>query len=148
MGSNHPRGGNVTPPKVVGLGAPISVWIYFEVSEIPALDDAIRDELARHAARPDGWNDHIAELRRMLADVEQARATRCAGRFDVVWPTMLAHRVVHGAVSHAQRRADTAVTGQPDEQAVTAVREALAAAHQSRHDFNAVDNGGRDAVWL
>jgi hypothetical protein len=44
-------GGDSSPPKVLGLGAPISVWIYFEVVEIPALVDAIDDEIAGYTTR-------------------------------------------------------------------------------------------------
>lgn len=78
---------NATPPKVIGMGAPISVWIYFEVSEIPALLDALGDELARHGCPapingrtvepktdvdPADWRYHVGELQRMLGDVEGA----------------------------------------------------------------------------
>lgn len=163
MATDHPRGlsGNAAPPKVVGLGAPISVWIYFDVSEIPALVDAIDDELARYGASaqrdgrparlqtgrdPSNWSNHIGELHRMLADVQRAAATTTR-RFDVVWRTVMAHAIVHGAVRHAERRADRAAARR-DPQAVTAADEALAAALQTRRDFDAVDNGGRDAVWL
>ena len=51
--------------------------------------------------------------------------------------------VVHGAVGHADRRVVAAST---DEQSVA--REALAAAQRTLRDFEAVDNGGLDAVWL
>lgn len=141
-----------TPPKVIGLGAPISVWIYFEVSEIPAVLDAIRDQLAEYAERPapngtrpadDGdapgaWSDHIGELEQMLAAVERAQATHAHGRFDVVWPTMLAHGVVHGAVGHARRRAaaDALCTSAPSwrrsHAARMASRRAYMASGQSR----------------
>jgi hypothetical protein len=147
-----------TPPKAVGMGAPTSMWIYFEIAEIPALLDAIGDELARYggAARVDGrtvepeagvdprdWRDHVGELQRMLGDVEHAADTRAHGRFDVLWPTVMARGVVHGAVRHANRRVATASR---DEQ--SAAREALAAARRTLRDFEAVDNGGLDAVWL
>jgi hypothetical protein len=62
------------------------------------------------------------------------RAVRAA---RVVWPTVLAHDVVHAAVRHAERRA-AAGNG----------RDALAAAEHTRQAFDAVDNGGLDAVWL
>ena len=55
----------------------------------------------------------------------------------------MAHGIVHGAVRHAERRAGAAST---DEQ--SAAREALAAAQRTLRDFEAVDNGGLDAVWL
>jgi hypothetical protein len=145
-----------TPPKVIGLGAPTSVWIYFEIAEIPALIDAIGDEFARHGGSaqihgrtvepragvdPTDWRYHVGELQRMLGDVEQAAETRVHGRFDVLWPTVMAHGVVHGAVGHAERRA----TAAGDE---VAARDALAAAQRTLRDFQAVDGGGLDAVWL
>lgn len=146
------------PAKVVGLGAPISVWIYFEVSEIPALEAAIVDELARHGVAaattsyaaepkpgvdPADWADQIAELRRMQADLAQACSSRSKGRFDVVWPTALAHGVVHRSVAHAERRlVDTLGVATPS------ARDALTHARRSRDDFNAVDRGGLDSVWL
>jgi hypothetical protein len=143
-----------TPLKVVGLGAPISVRIAFEISEIPALLDAIDEQLGRYGAAvqrngrggatpadvdPADWSDHIGELRRMRADVEQAKEVRGAERVVVMWPTVLAHDVVHVAVRHAQRRAAAGAAG---------AREAVAAAERSRHDFDAVDTGGLDGVWL
>lgn len=146
------------PPKAIGMGAPTSMWIYFEIVEIPALLDAIGDELARHggAARIDGravepeadvdprdWRYHVGELQRMLGDVEHAAETRAHGRFDVLWQTVMAHGVVHRAADHAERRAAAAGT---DEQ--SAAQEALAAAQRTLRDFEAVDGGGLDAVWL
>lgn len=153
------RGGaSTTPPKVIGLGAPISVWIYFEISEIPALLDAIGDELARHGCSaqtngrtvepksgvdPADWRYQTGELRRMLGDVEQAAQTRAHGCFDVLWPTVLTHGVLHRATGHAERRvAEAADTDR------AAVREPLAAAQRTLRDFEAVDRGGLDAVWL
>jgi hypothetical protein len=152
------RAAEATPPKAIGMGAPTSMWIYFEIAEIPALLDAIADELARYggAARIDGRTIepeagvdprdrryHVGELQRMLGDVEHAADTRAHGRFDVLWPTVMAHGVVHAAVRHADRRAAAASS---DEQ--SAAREALAAARRTLRDFEAVDNGGLDAVWL
>jgi hypothetical protein len=144
-------------PKVIGLGAPISVRISFEIAEIPALIDAIDDQLGRYGAPPQRndrgrgpardphaveWSDHIGELRRMRAHMEHA-AAHGPERFDVVWPTVLAHDVVHGAVGHAERcaAAADAVDG-------AAARDALAAAQRTLRDFRAVDDGGLDAVWL
>ena len=118
------------PPKAIGLGAPTSMWIYFEIVEIPALIDAIGDELARHggAARIDGrtvepeagvdprdWRYHVGELQRMLGDVEQAAETRVHGRFDVLWPTVMAHGVVarRGRPRRAARRRGGAPTSSP-----------------------------------
>lgn len=140
-------------PKVIGLGAPISVRISFEIAEIPALIDAIDDQLGRYGAPPQRngrgpapdphaaeWSDHIGELRRMRAHVEHARQPE---RFDVVWPTVLAHDVVHGAIGHAERRAAAATAGD-----AAAAQDALAAAQRTLRDFQAVDGGGLDAVWL
>ena len=122
MASGDPTlvpGTRVTPPKVIGLGARISVWIDFDVAEIPALLDALGDELARHggSARinvraiepapdvdPGDWRDHLVELRKMLDNVDRGATMRAHGRFDVLWPTVLARGVVHGAVGHAERR--------------------------------------------
>jgi predicted Zn-dependent protease len=56
---------------------------------------------------------------------------------------VLAHGVVHGAARHAQRRAEEARSAD-----MPAARGALTAAQRSKRDFDAVDNGGRDAVWL
>ena len=137
---------NSAPPKVVGLGAPISVWIYFDVIEIPAVAAAIAEELDRYSDRGNAngeWADHADELRSMLADIELASASRVTGRFDVVWPTVLAHSVLRGAVAHAQRRL---VGAAPHE--VGSARLALAAAERTSADFDAVDRGGREAVWL
>ncbi len=135
-------GENRMPPKVVGLGAPISVWIYFDVSETRALAAAIGDELTRYGDRRE-WVDQTNELGRMLADIEQTRARRAAGRFDVVWPTVLAHAVVRGAVGHARRLLDGAPPGE-----VATARLALTAAERTRTDFDLVDGGGLEAVWL
>ena len=137
---------NGVPPKVVGLGAPISVWIYFDVIEIPAVAAAIADELARYSDPREtngDWADHAHELRSMRADIELASASRVAGRFGVTWPTALAHPVVRDAVAHAQRR----LAGASPEDAVAA-RLALAAAERTRDDFDTVDRGGKEAVWL
>lgn len=146
------------PPKVVGMGAPISVWIYFEVSEIPALIDAIGDERARYRHEPQiggptvepeprvdpaAWRDHVGELERMLGDLEQAAKTRTHGRFDVLWPTALANGVLRGAIGHAERRVAAAVASD-----ATAARDALAAAQQTLRDFQVVDRGGLLDAWL
>jgi hypothetical protein len=135
---------------VLGLGAPISVWIYFEVVEIPALVDAIDDEIAGYSARGQAngsgpaCSDHVGELRRMRAELTAAQAAhKSAGRVAVIWPTVLAHGVVHGAARHAQRRAEEATSAD-----APAARAALSAAQRSERDFDAVDTGGRDAVWL
>ena len=148
----------VTPPKVIGLGAPISVRIDFDPAEIPALLDALGDELARHggSARINGrtiestpgvdpadWREHLGELHTMLDDVQRAAGMRTHGRFDVLWPTAVARGVLHGAVGHAERRLAQASDGD-----VPAARAALAAAERSRRDFERVDAGGLDAVWL
>jgi hypothetical protein len=150
----------VAPPKVIGVGAPISVWISFEALEIPALAAAIGDQLTNHGASPQSCghagrppadaeprsNDHIAQLQRMLADLEHADAILTPpGRFDVVWRTALARHVVHGAVSHAKRRADDSAAG-GGRRARRRARKALAAALQSRRDFDAVDDP--DGIWL
>jgi len=92
---------------------------------------------------PTDWRYHVGELQRMLGDVERAAETRVHGRFDVLWPTVMAHGVVHGAIGHAERRAAAAAAG--DE---AAARDALAAAQRTLRDFEAVDGGGLDAVWL
>jgi hypothetical protein len=134
------------PAKVVGLGAPISVWIHLDLIEIPALTAAIRDELVRYSdggSTAGEWTDHTNELQRMLADVEQAENRRATGRFDVVWPTVLAHAVIGRAVAHAQRLLAAAAHEQ-----LAHARLALAAAERTHADFNAVDCGGRDAIWL
>lgn len=141
---------NGLPPKVVGLGGPISVWIYLNMIEIPALAAAIADELARYeqrpgecAAPPDDRAAHAATLRSMLADLDEAKATRTTGRFDVVWPTALAHVAVRGAVARAGRRLARAPAAE-----VISARLALAAAERTRDDFDAVDSGGLESVWL
>jgi hypothetical protein len=160
MATDHPRvRAHVMPPKVIGMGAPVSVWIYFEVREIPALAEAIGDELARRGCAPatDGHTqpetdvdsadrgEQIDLLRQMLADLERADAIwTTRGRFDVVWRTALARDVIHGAVAHAKRRADNAAAG--DRRARGRARMALAAALDSRRDFDAVDDP--DGVWL
>jgi hypothetical protein len=56
MASEERARAGASATKVIGLGAPTSVWIYFEIAEIPALIDAIGDEFARHggSAQIDG----------------------------------------------------------------------------------------------
>jgi hypothetical protein len=153
-GAGHrPRAGAGGPPpeKVIGLGAPTSVWILFELPEVPALLDAIGDELGRYGCGPDrtetakndadptGWQYHVAELHRMLGDLEGAlEPDYLSDRVDVLWPTVLAHEVLQAAVSHAERRAGV---GSAEEEG------ALAAAQRTLRDFQAVDGGGLD-VWL
>lgn len=135
------------PSKVVGLGAPISVRIFLEPSEIPVLLAAIDEEVAGYARRAqlgaasperndDGWIHHIGELARMRTDVDVATAMELV----VVWPTVLALGVVHRAFELAERRAET-------DRSPTA-RAALAAAGRTRRDLDAVDRGGLEAVWL
>jgi hypothetical protein len=103
MVTQHPRGPNrnALPAKVVGLGAPISVWIYVEVYEISALTEATGEQLARFGASPQTTgcaapspangeppqsSDHVAELQCMLADLQRAapprdrQAARCGLR--------------------------------------------------------------------
>jgi hypothetical protein len=156
MATDRPGGGeHPAATKVVGLGAPISVRIRFKASEIQALCDAIDGELDGygaashrdgHVAVPDDaaeHRDHIEELRRMLDDVQRAAITNARGGFEVLWPTVLARGVVHGAFGHAQRRA-----GRARAQEVAAAREALAAAERTLRDFDEIDNGGLAAVWL
>lgn len=104
---------------------------------------------AREPADSNGqpaWGDHIGELQRIRAELTRAETNRVAGGVDVIWPTVLAHGVVHGAARHAQRRADEAGPGRGP--AAEAARAALAAAQRSQRDFDAVDKDGRDAVWL
>ena len=143
------------PTKVIGLGAPTSVRVFLEVAEVPALLCAIGDELARHGCasdirgraltadvdvEPADWRYHVAELHRMLGDIEAATKPEYAfDRVEVLWPTVLAHRVLDGAVDHAERGAET---GGRDEE------EALAAARRTVRDYEAVDSGGLRDVWL
>jgi hypothetical protein len=137
------------PPKVLGLGAPISVQIAVEATEIPALIEAIEDELAHYAHRArsrdedgEGWSDHVDELRRMRAELQGAAAAGEAS-FDVVWPTVLAYDVVHGAVRHARHRVASAGAA-----GAAAAHEGLIAAERTQAAFQAVDGGGPAAVWL
>jgi hypothetical protein len=108
-------GANTSSSKVVGLGAPTSVRMVLELSEVPSLLDAIGDELARHGCGshikgreferetdvdPADRRYHAGELQRMLGDIERASESRYA--FDhirVLWPTVMAHGVVHGAAT-------------------------------------------------
>jgi hypothetical protein len=142
---------------VVGLGCPVSVWIRFEACEIPALLDAINDALdnyrasqrARRRSRraaseaPPDWRVHIAELRRMHGDVQASRSADGRGSFDVLWPTVIAYEVIHGAVRRAERAAGAAAGRD-----LPAARAALAAAVRTRRDFDAVEGGGLPDVWL
>ena len=144
--------------KVIGLGAPVSVLVYLEVAEIPALKDAIADQVAHHGGSaqidgrtvqpeagvdPTAWRDHVGELRRMLGDVERGPKSAIDGRFSVLWPSSMAYDVIHGALAHAEQRASTA--GDAD---AAAARAALAAAGETAQDFEAVDGGGSADVWL
>jgi hypothetical protein len=74
----------------------------------------------------------------------RAAKTRTHGRFDVLWPTVLARDVVRGAVAHAERRAAAAPSGD----SIQAASDALAAAERTLRDYEAVDNGGLLDVWL
>jgi hypothetical protein len=155
VGEPRGRAGVSPTAKVIGLGAPTSVRILFELAEVPALLDAIGDELARYgcaseirgrtlradsAVDPADWRYHVAELHRMLGDIERAAEPRYAfDRVDVLWPTVLARGVLHRAVAHGERRAQEG--GKDGE-------EALAAARRTLRDYEAVDAGGLLDVWL
>lgn len=161
-GARHDRGlgaATTLSSKVIGLGAPTSVRMFLELSEVPSLLDALGDELARHGCGshikgrdvereadvdPAGWRYHASELQRMLGDIEHASEPRYPfDRIEVLWPTVMAHGVVHGAVRHAERRAAEAIGAAGDAAAAT-----LGAAQQTLHDFEAVDGGGLLDVWL
>ena len=161
MPSDDPgrAGMNALSPKVIGLGAPTSMRIFFDLSEVPALLDAIGDELAKHGCAsqirgrsvepedgvdPADWRYHVSELQRMLGDIEEAAKPRYPfDRIDVLWPTVMTRNVVHGAVAHAERRANDATDRDAD-----AAGKALAAAQQTLRDYEAVDSGGLVDVWL
>jgi hypothetical protein len=96
---------NATSAKVIGLGAPTSVRMILELSEVPSLLNALGDELARHGCGsqikgrhvesesdldPADWRYHASELYRMLGDIERASEPRYAfDHIEVLWPTVM-----------------------------------------------------------
>lgn len=142
-----PIGATRARSKVVGLGAPISVRIVLEPFELSVFRAAIDEEVTGYTTRAepgassqdrngDGWDDHTDELARMRADLDGAAEREVV----VVWPTVLAYGVVRRAVELAERRAEA--------DGSHTAWAALAAAARTRSDFDAVDAGGLEAVWL
>jgi hypothetical protein len=135
------------PTRVFGLGAPISLLIFLEGHEIPALRQPILGwmkpaaaaERARRAEThspdaPRAWRDMLAELDRAANSADHA----------VLWPTVYAERAFRGAI------ADTVAAARSCCDA-TERASAFAVARSLRgtlSELQAVDDGGLPDVWL
>ena len=136
------------PDKVVGFGRPASVAINFHPCEVPTLTEAVEEELADYERRSDGeagWEDHIGELRGMLDDIATRRLRR---EFRVIWPTALAHDVLHRAVTIAIERLHALSAGRVEGSALASAQAAAGAAVRTARALDAVDGGGRQEIWL
>jgi hypothetical protein len=135
-------------PKVVGLGAPISVRIYVETREEPVLRHVLDSLITGSGrARRKPSDDELAELRQMRRDME-ARSERADETVSVVWPTALAHRVLRQAVAQAGDRLHDALA---DLTALEAIRDAMDVFRCCLASWDAlqrVDGGGLQDVWL
>lgn len=136
------------PDKVVGFGRPASVAINFHPCEVGTLIEAVEEELSDYEQRSTeegGWVDHIGELRAMLDDIAARRSRR---EFRVIWPTVLAHGVVHRAMTIAMERAQALSTERVELAALARAQATVAAAVRTARALDAVDGGGRQEVWL
>jgi hypothetical protein len=136
------------PDKVVGFGRPASVAINFHPCEAPTLIEAVEEELAdyeRRSSEEGGWDDHIGELRAMLDDIAARPPRR---EFRVIWPTVLAHDVVHRAVTIAMEGVHALSGERVELTALARSQAAAAAAVRTARALDAVDGGGRQDVWL
>lgn len=139
---------NYDPDKVVGFGRPASVAINFHPCEAATLTEAVEEELSdyeRRATEEGEWGDHIGELRAMLDDIAARDRRR---QFRAIWPTVLAHDVVHRSVTIAMERVHGLSTESVELTALGRAQAAAAAAVRTARALDAVDGGGRQEVWL
>jgi hypothetical protein len=135
-------------PKVVGLGAPVSVRIYFEAREEPVLRHVL-DSLIESDGRSQrkASDEELGELLHMRRDVA-ASSERADAAASVVWPTALAHGVLHQAVAQAGDQLHDALA---DLTALEAIRDAMDVFRCCLASWDAlqhVDGGGLQDVWL
>jgi hypothetical protein len=140
--------------KVVGLGAPISVRIRLQPGEIRIIRPQL---LARIAERDREDSDHdLSEqdpsgrvhrdaLDAMLRELD-ANADASAG-VEVLWPTSLAHDILHAALDEALARLPRASV----DRSLPAIGQALdtaCACLETWMAFTTVDRDGLQDVWL
>jgi hypothetical protein len=94
--------------KVVGLGAPISVKMRLQPSEVPRLQTQLRNELTvRELHRPESHSTTAAlewtADRQILQDMLRSLDANGdgAGSIEVCWPTSVAHSVLRNALVDA-----------------------------------------------
>jgi hypothetical protein len=144
--------------KVVGLGAPVSVRIRFDASELPIVKDALANLIAANDPHPLGiaasvdlpsrdTDDQHAELRRMLDTLGRDDQPRAEPR-EVVWPTSLAYGVVRDAARVAAERLREALADAGATEAIQSAAQAFLACAETWTWLQAVDSGGLQNVWL
>jgi len=147
--------------KVVGLGAPVSVQIRFQACEADVIADELRTQIdvcetadaeARAGVtneRPDdeACRDQLREFHQMLNEIERDGDVP-ADPLEVIWPTVLAHDVLRGALGEAAERLHETLKDPSVTDAIRNALNALAASLDTWEAFRAIDNGGLQDVAL
>jgi hypothetical protein len=148
---DEPAGVEAVRPRVLGLGAPLSVLIRPSSREVPMLRRELHAQMARHAhERPrlgtsdaGEWSGERRVWEAMLAGVEDDADTS----IELIWPTAYVHPVLFGAL----REAAALVTAPSTPAQVGSFAEALKTAeacYATWQAFLAIDNGGLQDVVL
>ncbi|WP_028057956.1 hypothetical protein [Candidatus Solirubrobacter pratensis] len=141
--------------KVLGLGAPISMFLRLDPRELPLLRARVRAKLAQHdSERPEGPlppgsdSDRWVVLRATLEDMLAGIEDELAGPVELLWPTTYAHEILQGALIDALEPLQR-VSIQPDAlQALAEVLDTARACLATWIAFEAVDGGGLQNVDL
>jgi hypothetical protein len=136
-------------PKVVGLGAPISVRIQLEASEVTVIRSRILLELDDHALQAPNaacgtaatvaeWAEEVETLERMLRALDRHNA----GTVEVLWPTSVAHDILRGALNDALHELGECDVNACAPEALAGLLDAAQACLLTWAGFKAVDLGG------
>jgi hypothetical protein len=136
-------------PKVVGLGAPISVRIQLEASEVTVIRGRILLELDHHALRAPSaacgttatateWAEDVETLETMLRALDR----HDAGAVEVLWPTTVAHDILQDALGDALRELGECKVNACALEELSGLLDAAKACLRTWAEFKAVDLGG------
>lgn len=138
-------------PRVVGLGAPLSVLIRPTNCEIPLLAEEVRAALAEHDRhRPpdetpagDWWLEERGVWETMLAGLDAPTERE----IELVWPTPYAHEVLFGALCRVLARLERPST-RVEARGLGEALETACACFATWQAFTAIDHGGLQDVRL
>ncbi|MDA0161328.1 hypothetical protein OM076_13705 [Solirubrobacter ginsenosidimutans] len=136
-------------PKVVGLGAPISVRILLDASEVTFIRSRLLLEIDHHVLQAPGaasgtaatlteWAEEVETLEGMLRALDRHNA----GAVEVLWPTSVAHDILRGALSDALHELGDCDVNACAPEELSGLLDAAHACLRTWAGFKAVDLGG------